>query len=288
MARRFDVVVSNQSKGHVYGGVAAALARRPSLWWQQGTPERSRIEMVAARVPVAIVVASSTASVTAQRLLTPKHRVELVALGTDVAGLRRRLGSGASLRDKHGWGRSPLVGIVGRLQEWKGQEIFLRAAAVIARDHPDATFLLIGGALLGWEGDYPARLEQLAQELGLGKQVRFTGHQDDVYPWFDALDVVVHASFGEPFGLVLVEAMALNKPLIATRSGGPVDIIEDGTSGLLVPVGDHEAMAQAIVALLSDPERRATMGKAAGERAECFDERATAARFAELLKEVVA
>lgn len=285
-ARRCDVVVSNQSKGHVYGGLAAAIARRPAVWWQQGTPERSRIESVAARVPAAVVVASSTASVAAQRHLTPKRRVELVALGTDLASVQSRAGSGAFVRSKHGWASDRLVGIVGRLQEWKGQDVFLRAAALIAGTHPDVKFLVVGGAVLGWEGDYPQRLQGLARDLGIADRVHFAGHQDDVYPWFDALDVVVHASFGEPFGLVLVEAMALGKPLIATNSGGPADIVEHGTSGLLVPPGNHEAMADALIGLLDDSERSGRMGSAAALRAQHFDESAMAGRFADLLSEL--
>ncbi len=287
-ARLCDVVVSNQSKGHVYGGLAAAVARRPAIWWQHGTPERSPIELLAGRVPAAAVVAGSASSVEAQRRLTPRRRVELVAPGSDVLGTGRRAGSGASVRAEHGWGRCQLVGIVGRLQEWKGQEVFLRAAALVADIDPDVRFLVVGGAILGWEGNYPERLERLARQLGVEERVFFAGHQDDVYPWIDALDVVVHASFGEPFGLVLVEAMALGKPLVATGQGGPSDIVEDGISGLLVPPGDHEAMAQAVAGLLVDPERRARMGACAAERARRFDSSATAARFAELLSEVAA
>lgn len=285
-ARRCDVVVSNQSKGHVYGGIAAAIARRPAVWWQQGTPESSRIESVAARVPAAFVVASSTVSVLAQRRLTPSNRVELVTLGCDISKLRSQAGSGAAVRREHGWGTTPLVGIVGRLQEAKGQDVFLRAAALVTAVHDDARFVVVGGALLGWEGDYPQRLLRLAVELGIDKRVHFAGYQDDVYPWFDALDVVVHASFGEGFGLVLVEAMAFGKPLVATCD--PANIVEQGVSGLLVAPGDHTAMAEAVAGILSDPGRRARMGRAAAERAAHFDDTVTAARFAELLAGITA
>lgn len=192
------------------------------------------------------------------------------------------------IRAKLGWDVAPLVGIVGRLEEWKGQKIFLRAAALVATSHPDARFLVVGGALLGWEGDYPLRLQRLAKELGIDERVYFAGHQDDVYPWFDAMDVVVHASSAEPFGLVIVEAMALGKALVASDSGGPAEIVEQGTSGLLVGHGDHAAMAKAVADLLSDPARRARMGRAACERAAQFDESVTAERFSHLLAEIAA
>lgn len=285
-AREADVVVSNQSTGHVYGGLAALAARRPAVWWQHGTPEPSRLESVAARVPAALVVASSRESVEAQRRLTPHRRVELVHPGIDVAEVRSRKGSGAEIRASHGWGDRRMVGIVGRLQEWKGQDVFLRAAAQVAAAHPDAAFAVVGGALLGWEGDYPEQLRRLADELGIADRVHFAGHQDDVYPWFDACDVVVHASLGEPFGLVLVEAMALGKPLVATAAGGPTEIIVDGESGLLVPPGDPDSMAEAISSVLDDDGLRARLGTGAPTRAKQFDERAMAANFAALLDDI--
>lgn len=287
-AAQADVVISNQSKGHVYGGLAAAIARRPAIWWQHGTPARSAIESVAARMPAAAVAVGSGQSADAQRRLTPHRRVELVHPGVDVEAVQRRAGSGLVLRNDHGWEGKRLVGIVGRLQEWKGQDVFLRAAALVADAHPDVVFPVVGGALLGWEGDYPQQLRRLADELGISDRVHFAGHQEDVYPWFDAMDVVVHASHGEPFGLVLVEAMALGKPLVATAAGGPTEIIEDGVSGLLVPPGDHEAMAGAIAAVLDDAALQASLGAGAAGRARAFDEQRMADRFATLIGDVVA
>lgn len=286
MARKVDVVVSNQSKGHVYGGLAARLAGRPAVWWQHGTPERSPIESTAARVPAAAVVAGSQQSYDAQRRLTPRRRVELVFPGIDVRGVRARRGSGAGIRGVNKFGNVPLVGIVGRLQEWKGQGVFLQAASQVAQSFPSVIFLVVGGAILGWEGDYPDQLRRLAKELGIEHRVHFVGHQDDVYPWFDALDVVVHASFGEPFGLVLIEAMALGKPVVATAAGGPVDIIEDGVSGILVPPGDHGAMAAAVTKLLEDEQLRAELGAEASVRADEFDDHRMAERFGHIMHEL--
>jgi FkbM family methyltransferase len=285
-ARAADVVLSNQSKGHVYGGLAAYAARRPALWWQHGYPTRSRIEMVAARVPANAVLASSAAAIDAQRRLTPTRRIERVRPGIDVSEVRGYLGTGASLRTDHGWGDPPLVGIVGRLQEGKGQDVFLRAAARVAAVHDDARFVVVGGAVLGWEGDFPQRLHDLAARLGISDRVEFVGHQADVYPWFDALDVVVHASKCEPFGLVVVEAMALGKPLVATGACGPAEIIEDGLSGLLVPPEDDRAMALAVARILDDDGFAAALAEGATRRAEDFDEIAMARRVADVIAEL--
>lgn len=283
LARQSDVVISNQSKGHVYGGLAARLAGRRAVWWQHGVPSRTAIETVAAIIPSAAIVCGSRVAAVAQRRLTPNGQIQLIPPGTDVVAIANRAGSGQVVRERLGWADKHVVGIVGRLQPGKGQKVFLQAAAQIARRHPEVRFAVVGGAVLGWEGDYPQQLQRMAEDLGIADIVHFAGHQDDVYPWFDVMDVVVHASFGESFGLVLVEAMALGKPLVATAAGGPLEIVEDGVSGLLVPPGDEKALAGAVEQILDDPTLAASLASAARRRADTFSSERTAHQFASLL-----
>lgn len=285
--RGAKAVVSHQSKGHVYGGLAARRAGLPEIWWQHAMPRRSPVDLVSALVPSDVVVCESDDVLARQRRLTPRRRLAKVHAGVPVAEIARRRGSGAAIRSALGWEEAPLVGIVGRLQPWKGQEVFLRAAARIAARCQDARFLVVGGAVLGSEGSYPGDLRRLAGELGLDGSVCFAGHQEDVYPWFDVLDVVVHASIGEPFGLVLVEAMALGKPLIATDAGGPTEIVEDGRSGLLVPPGDPGLLADAVERVLRDQGLADALGKAASERALLFTEEEMTRAFALILEDVL-
>lgn len=287
LARQADLVISNQSKGHVYGGLAARLAGRPAVWWQHGVPSRTAIETVAATIPTAAIVCGSRVAAEVQRRLTPNREVQLIPPGTDVAALASQVGSGQAVRERLGWADKHVVGIVGRLEPWKGQEVFLRAAAHVVRRHPDVRFAVVGGAILGWEGDYPDKLQRLAEALGIADLVHFAGHQDDVYPWFDAMDILVHASFGEPFGLVLVEAMALGKPLVATAQGGPLEIVEDGVSGLLVPPGDEGALAGAVERILDDALLAESLSRAASQRARDFSSERTASQFASLLADLV-
>jgi glycosyltransferase involved in cell wall biosynthesis len=197
-------------------------------------------------------------------------------------------GSGTSIRRALGWDNNPTVGVVGRLQCGKGQEIFLQAAARLAGVREDVRFIVVGGAVLGWEGSYPDELRRLAVDLGIADRVHFAGHQLQIDRWYDALDVVVQASFGESFGLVLVEAMALGKPLVATSVGGQLEIVEDGTSGLLVPSGDSDALAEAVGRILADPGLAATLSCGAAERSRAFTEERMAEEFADLLTTVVA
>jgi glycosyltransferase involved in cell wall biosynthesis len=284
LARHADVVVTSTSKAHVYGGAAAALARRPAIWWQHSIPHRTRFDVAAARVPAAAVVAVGADVAAAQRRLTPGRDIVVIHPGLPLDEIRRARGTGAALRRELGWGEGPVVGIVGRLQPWKGQETFLRAAALLGGE---ARFAVVGGAVLGWEGDYPQRLHALADELGLAGRVHFAGHQPDPWRWIDALDVFVHASRGEPFGLTVVEAMTLGKPVVAAAEGGPLEIVTDG-SGLLVPPGDPQVLADALRRVLGDASLRERLGAAAEARALAFSEERMGQEFATLVQKVAA
>jgi glycosyltransferase involved in cell wall biosynthesis len=279
-----SVFFSNQAKGHVFGGLAARLARRPAVWWQLGIPDRSRLQRIAARVPAAMVFCGSDAARAAQEGLNARSRTVTVNPGVDLESILSAKGSGRAIRERLGWDANRIVGVVARLEPGKGQDVFIRAMAQIAPSHPDTRFLVVGGAILGWEGDYPARLSQLASELGLDDRMAFVGHQDDVFPWFDACDVVVNPSFGEGFGLVVVEAMALGKPLVSTNAGGPREIVEDGVSGLLVHSHDAEAIAGAVTSILDDAAVGARLGKGAARRAAEYSEQRSAERLAVVLR----
>lgn len=153
-----------------------------------------------------------------------------------------------------------VLGIVGRITPWKGHEILLRAVARAATSVPDLKCLVIGDAATS-EQAFKAGLVALVEELGIAERVTFLGWRDDIPQLLSCLDVLVHASLEpEPFGRVLIEGMAAGKPVIATNAGACPEIVEDGVSGLLVPPGDVEALAQAITRLLTDPDLGRTMG----------------------------
>jgi glycosyltransferase involved in cell wall biosynthesis len=284
IARDNDVqaVVSCLSKSHVYGGAAAALARIPAVWWQLDNASGSLIERIAARVPAARVVCVSEASAAAQRRFTPGKPVSVIYCGTSVHDPATVVGTGAEIRAAQGWGDNTVVGIVGRLEPWKGQAMFLEAAALVARELPGTRFAVIGGAILGWEGTYPDELRELARTLGIADTVLFAGHQANVLPWYDALDVVVHASAAEPFGRVLVEAMALGKPLVTVAEGAGPEIVEDGDSGIVVERSPR-ALADGIMRIARDPGLAAKIGSGAVTRAAVFSPERAAAEFASVL-----
>jgi glycosyltransferase involved in cell wall biosynthesis len=156
----------------------------------------------------------------------------------------------------------PVLGVVAQITPWKGQETAIRALAAIRRFHPRARLLLVGQTLFvdrATRYDNRAYLESLKRtigDLGLDRCVRFLGQRDDVPDLLSALDVLLVPSSEEPFGLVILEAMAAGTPVVATNRGGPGEIIRDGVSGRLVTPDRTEPWARAVAELLSSAQLR--------------------------------
>lgn len=279
-------VISNMSKAHVYAGIAAAARRVPAIWWQHSIPHRTRFDLAAARVPASAVVCVTDAAARAQRRLTPRRHVVTINPGVPIEKIQAARGTGARVRAELGWESNRLVGLVARLEPWKGHETFLRAAALVTETHPDVRFPLVGGALMGREGDYPQRMEALAEELGIAGRVHFAGHQPDPWAWMDALDVFVNASRGEPFGTVVAEAFALGKAVIAGADGGLPEVVQHEQSGLLVEPEQPPRLASAIRRLLDGEDFRKSLERGALARAPWFSEERMAEQFDELVRDV--
>jgi glycosyltransferase involved in cell wall biosynthesis len=151
---------------------------------------------------------------------------------------------------------SQIVGVVGRLEPEKGHPTLLEAWPAVLRAVPDAYLLIVG------EGSRRDTLEAQARELRIAHRVVFTGRRDDMPAVTAALDVAVLPSYREAQGMVILEAMALSRPVVASHVGGIPEMIQDGVTGLLVPPHDAEALAGAIIRLLTDHPLADTIGRA--------------------------
>ena len=175
------------------------------------------------------------------------------------------------------------VVLVGRISPWKGQDVFIKAAAMVLKQFPNCRFRIVGSALFG-EDALLGQLQQLAASLGVSEQIEFMGFRKDIPEIISASTLVVHAStVPEPFGQVIIQAMAAGKPVVATRGGGVLEIVEDGVSGLLVAMKDVDAMARAICEILADPVRAKQMGEAGRAR---FLERFTIEKTVEAVERI--
>ena len=272
---RVDLVHTNSLKADIIGGVAGRLARRPVVWHVRDRIEKDylpkqvvRLFRVLCRFVPTHVIANSAATL---RTIDPGDSQKA---GDDVSTWKKMsvVHDGTPLGPPIDWNQRRherfRVGLIGRISPWKGQDIFLQAAAQVAKRFPDVQFVVIGAALFG-EAGYDEEVRALPKQLGIDEIVEFTGFRDDVHAAIANLDLVVHAStIGEPFGQVIIEGMAASKPVVATNGGGVPEIVEDGRTGLLVPMGDVPAMADAICTILADPEKAAGMGALARQRVE--------------------
>jgi len=174
--------------------------------------------------------------------------------------------STAGLREEFGWNEShKLFALVGRLVSWKGQDYFLKAIATARKTDTSVRGLIVGdGEATSGSDAYVGRLKTLASELNLDEFVTFTGHRTDVPNIMKSVDGVICASSDpEPFGRVIIESMAVGTPAIATNAGGAADIIADGVDGLLVPIKDSDALAEAILRVSGDDAFAREMREAA-------------------------
>jgi glycosyltransferase involved in cell wall biosynthesis len=153
-----------------------------------------------------------------------------------------------------------VVGMVARMFPFKRYDVFLQAAAIINKTVPNTRYALLG------DGPLRSNLENLSHELGMASKVTFFGEQHDVATRVSAFDIFTLISETEGLSLSICEAMALGKPVVATDVGGNKELVEDGKTGFLIPLGDTEALANAIIRLLQDPELAQAMGQKAREK----------------------
>jgi glycosyltransferase involved in cell wall biosynthesis len=286
-----QLVHSAMAWGHCFGGRAAAQARQRAVWFQHtGATWGSMLDVRAALVRADAILANSDFTAAVQHRVNPRRiPIHTVHPGTRLPVTAREVRRSRG-RASLGIGEGEFaVGIVARLQPWKGQHVLLRAAASLLHARDRARLFVIGDTLFGLDQDYPAALHALARDLAITERVVFAGFRNDVADCLAAMDIAVHASIEpEPFGLGLIEAMAAGTALVASRAGATPEIVTDGIDGLLVPPGDHEALAVALLALHDDPDRREALAEAGLATArERFDVHGMVSRMEGLYHRVV-
>jgi glycosyltransferase involved in cell wall biosynthesis len=262
-ARRPDLILNWSAKTQLYGAPAAVLAGMAgrNLWWQQAIPTRNWLDVSATLLPARAIGCYSRAAADAQRRLVPRRPTFVVGAGSPEPPQEGREPPPLALpRDV------PVVGLVGRLQPWKGQDRLLRAQALLRERGQEIHTLIVGGDSYGLSPEYARSLSGLARRLGLDEAVTMTGEVPDAGPYIRQMDVLVNASDPEPFGIVLLEAMARGVAVVAVNSGGPGEFIDDRRTGVLARSGEPAALAEALEPLIASRELRARYALAGRER----------------------
>ncbi len=152
----------------------------------------------------------------------------------------------------------PLVGVFSRLAHWKGQHVLLKALTQV----PQAHALLVGEAAFPGDAAYAETLHETAQAPALQGRIHFAGHQSNVPAYMQACDIIAHTSIlPEPFGRVVVEGLLAERPMVATDAGGVPEIIHTQQTGVLVPPGDADALAEALRTFMARPTWAHTLAR---------------------------
>ncbi len=275
-----DVVYTNTVKAHVIGAPAARLAGIPCVMHLRDILEgraRGVLRAVGATCTVRRIAISRAV---ANRLALPK--TDVVPNPLDLAAYVR-LPARDEARSELGLPlAAPVVGILGRINRWKGHDSFLRIAALVAA-RSEAHFAIVGKPMFR-DVDFAGELHALAATLGIAERVHFVGWLDDPRTAYAAIDVNCNTSRAEPFGRTIIEAAACGVPTVCFGDGGAPEAVGEGLCGRIVASGDEAGFAQAILGLLRD--EGGAVGDACRAHARQFDAALHAERVAAILERI--
>jgi glycosyltransferase involved in cell wall biosynthesis len=285
-----DILHSHSYKPNLHAGLAAGPLRSGGLkviahyhnqydaqWQRDGTLGLDAA--LAARCDRVVACSGAVADHVRERLGVRPERLAVIPNGVDDARFSTPLPQTAARAEMGLPAGRPIIGLVGRISEQKGQEDLLRAAAAVRAAVPDVLFVFAGAP------DTPERivaLQELVSSLGLRDAVHFAGFVADIPTLYGALDVLAAPSRWEGFGLMLVEAMTAGVPIVATAVGAIPEIVGNEGAARLVPPGDAVALSAALIDVLSHPDQARCLAEAGRRRARSFTWDHSAARLSQL------
>lgn len=276
---RFDIVQTILSTANLWGRIGAIAAKIPVIIVSERNVEdwKSSLWLLSDRMlacGTTLILANSRAVqdfVVRTTGISPS-RCKLIYNGIDLNRFQPELqakheGEIMRLREQlEIAGGNPVIGTIGRLMEQKDHDTFLHACRLLSNEVPDCRFIIVG------DGPELGRLQMLARDLRLDDRVKFTGHLEAVEHIIPLFDVFALSSIREGFANVILEAMALGKPVVASDAGGNAEAVVHGETGYIVPPESPEALSQALLGLLRDRAKAKRMGLEGRKRVEsCYE-----------------
>ncbi|MEP7116487.1 MAG: glycosyltransferase family 4 protein [Acidobacteriota bacterium] len=266
-ARKIDLVhLNNSITRHHDWMVAALVAGVPCVVHERGLPRYGAIDRFFGKKVDLVIPMSRWIGRAMVEQGVSADNIRVIYDGLDPAAFTVTQSSEA-LRQAWSVGPDqPVVGIVGNIRHWKGQETVVRALIEVVKVHPDVVCFFVGAATAE-DQPYMDGIETLIAQAGIGKNVRFTGYQANVPSLVGMMRFLIHASVEpEPFGMVVLEAMAMRKAVVGSRAGGVVEMVLEGETGYTFPPGDAVTLAGHMLDLLGDPAKAERMGALGQQR----------------------
>jgi glycosyltransferase involved in cell wall biosynthesis len=244
---RIEIIHAHLARDYTLAAFAARLAKKPFVLTRHVLFPLKRLQKFFLKNVGGIVAPSSAIAQSLEKQnLFPTDKITLIHYGINLEHFT------PVEKTPH---EIFTVGTIGHLAPIKGHDVFIRAADIVLRKQTNIRFIIVGEDK-SHSGKNRHELEDLISRLDLKSKIELSGWTDDVRPFLQKFDLFVSAARTEAFGLVIVEAMLYKLPVIATESEGALEIIEDGTSGILVPNGDAETLAKKILELYDDKDKR--------------------------------
>jgi glycosyltransferase involved in cell wall biosynthesis len=284
-----DLIFTCAAKAHIIGGLAGREARKPVIWRAGDCFSNPR-----ARAAVSWLAKSTAGMVICNSKFVAaqfrRHRgIHVVYDGADAEQLRRARAPEAVREELGIPGGAPVIGMTTPPAPGAGHEVFLRAAARILEDIKEARFIVAGlDTPVAGENAFTALLHKLAADYGIQERIIFPGAEMQGRDILNAMDIFVHPSLKpEPFGLDIVEAMLLGKPVVSAATGGPEEIVRHTETGVMIEPSDSVAIARAVVQLIDNPEVARAFGENGLARAnELFTREKSTAAIIGLIEKV--
>jgi glycosyltransferase involved in cell wall biosynthesis len=264
--KNIDLIHTDAPRQTFYTGIAARLAGKPLIWHVRvSDPEENFYDKFLLTLSSKVIAVSKAVRERLEEVAPRSDKFVVIYNGVDLTEFSSQLPD-KKIKEEFGIEDDLiLVGTVGQLIPGKGQDIFLRAAAQVSKLFPNVKFIIVGD---GNEA-YRKKLEDLSKELRIAEKVIFTGFREDIPQIMSSLDIFVLSSTNlEGFSRVILEGMASRKPVIASRVGGNPEAVEDGKTGIIVPPEDPAPLADAILELVKNEDKRSQMGEAGRRRVE--------------------
>ncbi|MDP2939657.1 MAG: glycosyltransferase [Candidatus Omnitrophota bacterium] len=260
--RNIDLIHANGSRACLYAGIAAKKKNVPLIWHVRVADSDALLDRFLAKLSTKIIAISNAVNNRFSWMKNREARVITIYNGIDLRKFNPSLTKSNIREELNFVQETPLVGTVGRLDWYKGHKYLLKAARIVVDNIPECHFLIVG------EGEKRKKLESLTSQLKLNNNVIFTGYRDDIPEILASLDLFVLPSVSEGLGRSIVEAMAMERSVVATNVGGIPEVVQDKLTGILVLRKDTKAMANAIIDLLISKDKANKMGLVGRKRAE--------------------